>query len=95
MNNSDLYAHTTRMENHDYKDTIEQATGVPEEENAEIEREKRRDAEMAFEAMAVASSMGMYGQQDDVAGLIQLELTQEMLYNLEHPNESEEDERFE
>ena len=83
------------MENHDYKDTIEQATGVPEEENAEIEREKRRDAEMAFEAMAVASSMGMYGQQDDVAGLIQLELTQEMLYNLEHPNESEEDERFE
>ena len=82
------------MENHDYKDTIEQATGISEEEKAEMERNKRRDAEMAFEAMAVASSMGMFGQQDEVSGLIQLELAQEMLYGLEPPAEPQ-DELFE
>lgn len=95
MNKRVLYAHTIRMENNDYKNTIEQATGIPEEENAEIERKKRRDAEMAFEAMAVASSMGTFGQQDEVAGLIQLELAQELLHNGDLPTEPEKDERFE
>lgn len=68
------------MEEHDYKDTLKDITYAEDNAKAEEERAKRLDAEIAYEALAVSSSMGAFGQEDELAGLLQLQLTQEVLY---------------
>ncbi|MDE6029729.1 MAG: hypothetical protein K2F90_05385 [Clostridiales bacterium] len=66
------------MDKHDYKDTINAAARA--EDEAGQARAAKRDAEIAYEALAVSSSMGAYGQNEDLAELMQLQLTQEVLY---------------
>ncbi|MCH5155120.1 MAG: hypothetical protein J1F69_00790 [Clostridiales bacterium] len=68
------------MEEHDYKDTLNEI--IYAEDNAQSAKEaaRRRDAEIAYEALAVSSSMGALGQEDELVGLMQLQLTQEVLY---------------
>ena len=68
------------MEEHDYKDTLKDITYAEDNAKAEEERAKRLDAEIAYEALAVSSSMGMFGMEQEAAELIQLQLAQEVLY---------------
>ena len=71
------------MEKHDYKNTIKEIQNA--EDNAQ-QSNKRRDAEIAYEALAVSSSMGAYGQDETLAELMQLQLTQEVLYKTKQEN---------
>ena len=68
------------MEEHDYKDTIDEINNAEDNAKAEEERAKRLDAEIAYEALAVSSSMGMFGMDQEVSELMQLQLSQEVLY---------------
>lgn len=72
---------------HDYRDTIREAAELDDKKEAAqaLERERRIDAETAYEAFAVTSSMGMLGMEETEANLLQLELAQELLYRFD-PN---------
>lgn len=85
--------HTIRMENntHDYKDTIRQAAELDGDGEREIRRENKLDAEFAYEALAVTTEMGMYGQNQALSELLQLQLAQELLYKLETPENKTDD----
>ncbi len=75
-------ANTICMDKDAYKHTIEEAADVLDahaDQNA-----KRVDAEIAYETLAVDSSMGMFGMQEQTANLIQLQLASEMLYKNLH-----------
>lgn len=75
----------TENNKHDYRDTIREAAELDEEKNAReaLEREKQIDAETAYEAFAVAASMGMLGMEETEANLLQLELAQELMYRFD------------
>ena len=62
-----------------YLDTIEEAKDLTD---AHEDAKKQRDAELAFEAVAAASSMGMFGSEQQVTELIELELAKQLSYNL-------------
>ena len=62
---------------HDYKDTIAEAAEL---DKFAAERVKRAEAEAAYEALAVTSSMGMLGMEQTTANLLQLELAQELAF---------------
>lgn len=72
------------MENkhHDWRDTVKEAAGTDEIEEAETDRIKRRDAEIAYEGLAFAASMGMIGMEEQTANLLQLNLAQQLAYDL-------------
>ena len=73
------------MEKHDYKDTIDEINNA--EDSADAARAaKQRDAEIAYEALAVSSCMGACGMEDELAELLQLQLTQEVLYKTKEEN---------
>ncbi|MCH5351615.1 MAG: hypothetical protein J1F39_06585 [Clostridiales bacterium] len=75
-------------EKHDYHDTIEQAKDL---ESAHIEEAKRRDAELAFETLAAATSMGMFGSDQQVAALIELELAKQLSRRLSINSDTDEE----
>lgn len=67
---------------HDYKDTIAEAAELDNARSGKYaaERVKRAEAEAAYEALAVTSSMGMLGMEQTTANLLQLELAQELAF---------------
>lgn len=67
---------------HDYKDTIAEAAELDNAKSGKFaaERVKRAEAEAAYEALAVTSSMGMLGMEQTTANLLQLELAQELAF---------------
>ncbi|MCM1368604.1 MAG: hypothetical protein NC184_07335 [Roseburia sp.] len=75
----------TENDTHDYRDTIREAAELDEDKEARIalERERQTDAETAYEAFAVAASMGTLGMEETEANLLQLELAQELLYRFD------------
>ena len=78
--------HTIRMEKHDYKDTLNDILYAEDKDEQAKQTAKRRDAEIAYETLAVSSSMGAYGQDETIAELMQLGLTQEVLYKSQAEN---------
>lgn len=74
------------MEEHDYRDTIDEINNAEDVAAAEHEAAKRRDAEIAYEALAASSCMGAVGMEDEFAELLQLQLTQEVLYKTKEEN---------
>ena len=78
------------MDEQDYHDTIEDAKDL--EDGHEAGRRKR-DAELAFEALAAASSMGLFGSEQQVTELIELELARQLCHRLE-PVTPKDDERY-
>ena len=76
------------MEKHDYKDTLDEILYAEDNAKSEAAKEqaKRRDAEIAFEALAVNSCMGMLGMEDELSEMLQLQLTQEVLYKTQQEN---------
>lgn len=76
-------------EEHDFKKTLKEAADL--DDTHAIDRAKRLDAEMAYEMLAVSSSMGMFGMQEAVPELINLELAQEMMYKQNAQNDVEKD----
>lgn len=72
------------MENnhHDWRDTVQEATGTNAIEEREADRAKRRDAEIAYEGLAFAASMGMIGMEEQTAHLVQLNMAQQLAYDL-------------
>ncbi len=89
----DKIAHTIRMEeqHHDYHDTIKEAAEIEDGGEAPEDRERRLDSEAAYEVLAVTSSMGMLGMENQAANLLQLELAQELLYNLDPDTHNNDD----
>lgn len=76
------------MDEHDYYDTLYDAKDLDEGHD---EERKRRDSELAFEALAAASSMGLFGSDQQVTELIRLELAQQLSRRLSlNPPEDEE-----
>ncbi len=67
---------------HDYKDTIAESAELDNAKSGKFaaERVKRAEAEAAYEALAVTSSMGMLGMEQTTANLLQLELAQELAF---------------
>ncbi|MDE7405831.1 MAG: hypothetical protein K2M89_03030 [Clostridiales bacterium] len=76
------------MEKHDYKDTLNEILYAEDKDEQAEQAAKRQDAEIAYEALAVSSSMGTYGQDETLAELMQLGLTQEVLYKTKQENEN-------
>lgn len=76
-------------EEHDFKRTLKEAADL--DDAHAYQRAKRLDAEMAYEMLAVSSSMGMFGMQEAVPELINLELAQQMLYKQNAENGNTED----
>ncbi|MDE6200726.1 MAG: hypothetical protein K2M47_02435 [Clostridiales bacterium] len=74
------------MEKHDYKDTINEIKYAEDKAEQAKKAADRRDAEIAYETLAVSSVMGAYGQEDELAELLQLQLTQEVLYKTKQEN---------
>lgn len=74
------------MEKHDYKDTLNDILYAEDKSDEARKQAKRRDAEIAYEALAVSSSMGMLGMEDELSELLQLQLTQEVLYKTQQEN---------
>lgn len=74
------------MEKHDYRDTLNEILFAEDKADAAQNQAKRRDAEIAYEALAVSSSMGMLGMEDELSELLQLQLTQETLYKTQQEN---------
>lgn len=66
---------------HDFKKTIREAKDLDGDPRA-FERARKLDAEIAFETLAVTASMGAYGMEDEVAGLMQLGMSEELLYKM-------------
>lgn len=78
---------------HDYTDTVKHAAGVEETEHERIRddaRMRKNDAELAYELLAVNSSMGMLGMEETNANLIQLELAAEIMHNFD-PESNQDD----
>lgn len=69
------------MKEHDYKDTLNEINNA--EDKNQAAKAARRDAEIAYETLAVSSFMGEVGMEEQLAELIQLQLTQEMLYKMD------------
>lgn len=66
---------------HDYKDTIAEAAGLePDDEKRAARLARKAEDEAAYEALAVTSAMGMLGMDQSTAGLLQLELAQELAF---------------
>lgn len=74
------------MEKHDYKDTIDEINYAEDKSEQANKAAKRRDAEIAYEALAVSSCMGACGMEDELSELLQLQLTQEVLYKTKEEN---------
>lgn len=74
------------MENHDYKDTLNDILYAEDKDDRAQKATKRRDAEIAYESLAISSCMGATGMEDKLAELLQLELTQEVLYKTQQEN---------
>lgn len=75
------------MEENDYKDTINEINNAEDNAEKALQADKRRDAEIAYETLAVSSCMGMLGMEDEMAGLLQLQLTQEVFYKANQQND--------
>lgn len=66
---------------HDYKDTIAEAAGLePDDGKRAALLARKAEDEAAYEALAVTSAMGMLGMDQSTAGLLQLELAQELAF---------------
>ncbi|MBD5131419.1 MAG: hypothetical protein HDT28_02330 [Clostridiales bacterium] len=70
------------MEQHDYRETIREATEIEDEREAKLETAE--DNAIMYEALMINGSMGMLGMNETNANLIQLEVAQELLYDLNH-----------
>ena len=68
-----------RTEKH-IQETIQSASDVDDSPERVRDREKRLDAEIGYEALAVTSSMGMLGMNEESANLIELELAEQLMY---------------
>ncbi len=82
---------------HDYKDTIAEAAELDNAKSGKFaaERVKRTEAEAAYEALAVTSSMGMLGMEQTTANLLQLELAQELAFKYDEIyNAADDDEEY-
>lgn len=74
---------------HDYTDTVKQAAGTEQTEHERIKddaKKHRIDRELAYELLAVNSSMGMLGMEETGANLIQLELAAEIMHEFDPEN---------
>lgn len=71
-------------EEHDFKRTIREAADLDDGDRRA--RAKRREAEFAYEVLAVDASMGMFGMEESVADLMRLAMAQELLYKLDAPD---------
>ncbi len=60
--------------------TIHDAQNVDDDAECVREREEKLDSEFAYEALAITSSMGMLGMEEENANLVQLALAQQLLY---------------
>lgn len=79
---------------HDYRDTIKEAADLPndtvdKEAQRALDRERKIDAEAAYETLAYTSSMGMLGIEEQAAGLMQMELAQELLYLFDNRDDND------
>lgn len=74
------------MEKHDYKDTLNDILYAEDKADQAQRAANRRDAEIAYEALAISSAMGTLGMEDEIAELLQLQLTQEVLYKTQAEN---------
>lgn len=74
------------MDKHDYKDTLNEILHSEDKADQAQKAAKRRDAEIAYESLALSSCMGAAGMEDELAGLLQLQLTQEVLYKTKAEN---------
>ena len=68
------------MEKHDYHDTLDEIVNAEDKAKQAQQAADHKDAEIAYETLAVSSSMGMFGMEQEAANLIQLQLAQEVLY---------------
>lgn len=73
-------------EEHDFRKTIEAAAELGVDPHEQHAKERLED-EIAYEMLAVNSSMGMFGMEETAADLMQLELAREMLYKQRIANE--------
>lgn len=73
-------------EEHDFRKTIEAAAELSVDPHEQHAKERLED-EIAYEMLAVNSSMGMFGMEETAADLMQLELAREMLYKQRIANE--------
>lgn len=64
---------------HTYKDTIKEAAELDENGDAERKRENRIDAEIAYETLALSSSMGMLGEEQTQADLLELAMVRQLI----------------
>lgn len=62
------------------RETIQSAKDVDDSAKRVRDREKRLDAELGYEALAVTASMGMLGMNEESANLIELELAKQLMY---------------
>ncbi len=63
-------------ENHTYKDTIKEAA----ESDDLRPLDRRKESEIAYEALAASTSMGMLGTMQETTELLELELASQLLY---------------
>lgn len=74
-----------QFDEHDYTDTVKQAAELEPSDNEELEakrREEHREREKMYEALAIAAAMNgtLLGMENNnAAGLLQLELAQELM----------------
>ncbi len=73
-------------EEHDFKKTIREAADLGDD-RVQRAHADRLDAELAYEALAVDASMGMFGMEESVSELMRLAMTQELLYKLDAPKD--------
>ncbi len=64
---------------HDFKKAVSE---IELDDDRAAARAKRRDAEIAYEVLAVDASMGMFGMEESVAELMRLAMAQEIMYKL-------------
>ncbi len=65
---------------HDFRKTIKEAAELESDGKAEAELEQRINDEIAYTALAISSSMGIYNFDETSANLMQLEMAQELMY---------------
>ena len=74
-------------EEHDFKRTLREAKDLDRDER--VNHARRLDSEMAYELLAVNSSMGMFGMEESAAELMRLQMAQELLYKYNEQNDAE------
>ncbi len=75
-----------KEEEHDFKKTLR---SLPSDNGADaLMRDRKSDAEFAYETLAVNASMGMFGMEENLSELMRLQMAQELLYKFDPPSET-------